>query len=447
MRNLILLLLLLSVSLFTPRAYAQEWTANAAFDQLFLDESLTGISTLFTHNDRVLVSAAKSDFTNRLYYSDDEGASWTEAATDNNASLYSTFASVNASTVYAFGTDLFGTRYLRKSEDAGASWTVQTSDYTNFPLIFIPTQLAASGETLILTSTARDVGLLKSADAGATWTSFITFSDGDDNKSIDDVVASGEYFFLASLTQGLYRSHKDDAGWELLRSFKTTDGIDDDIYDILVDDASGRIYIATTSSIEYSDDNGDTWTAVSRADMGIGDTGLFDQLALVDGNLLIAIADASNPRVVLVENLTAATIINEGLDYQNSSRFLSLHSTTSAAFGIRISDTSSLWQYGSGMQTSVEAGSGLEQPAVLHQNYPNPFSNKTEISFNLQTAGDVDLRVYNLLGQEIALLKNGHFPAGNHVAAFDASSLAAGVYLYILETKQGRQTRRLSIVR
>ncbi len=438
---------LLFLCLSTTPAIAQEWAANAAFDQLFQDESLTGISTLFTQGDRVLVSAAKSDFTNRLYYSDDNGSTWTEVTTDNTAGLYSVFASVDANTVYAFGPDLFGARFLRKSEDAGASWTVQTSDYSNFPLIFIPTQFAASGETLILTSTARDVGLLKSSDAGATWTSFITFSDGDDNKGIDDVVAHGEYFFLASLTQGLYRSHKDDTDWTLLRSFKTAEGIDDDIHDILVDDAGGRIYIATTSGIEYSEDNGDTWTAVSRADMGIADTGLIEHLSHVGGNLMAAIADASDPRIVLVENLNTSTVINTGLDLQNSSRFLSLHSTSSSAFGIRISQTSTRWQYGSGMQISVEDGNGLEQSAILHQNYPNPFADKTEISFNLPVASDVDLRIYNLLGQEVALLKNGHLPAGNHVSAFDASTLVAGVYLYVLDSNQGRQTRRLSIVR
>lgn len=440
-------LLLIACFFITSPVAAQEWTANAAFDQLLIDESLTAISTIFTHNERVFVSAPKSDFTNRLYYSDDTGASWTEVTTDNNDALYSVFASVDDNVIYSFGTDLFGSRYLRKSEDAGTTWTVQTSDYSNFPFNFIPTQLAATGETLIVSSTASDVGLFKSTDAGATWTSFIDFADDDDNKGIDVIAAQGDYFFLASLTQGLYQAHKDSSSWELLKSFKTSEGIDDDIHDLLVDEATGRIYIATTGSIEYSDDNGDNWTSVARADMGVSESGLFDHLALLDAGLIASMADASNPRVLLIENLNMATEIDEGLDYNNSSRFMSLKSTSSAAFGIRISQTSTLWQYGASMETSNEEGLDRLQKATLTQNYPNPFTGITQIGFTLPHAGPVRLRVLNLLGQEMLILQEGHLPAGTYSASLDDNALAAGVYLYTLETRSGTQTRSLTIVR
>jgi hypothetical protein len=70
---------------------------------------------------------------------------------------------------------------------------------------------------------------------------------------------------------------------------------------------------------------------------------------------------------------------------------------------------------------------------ALHQNYPNPFNPVTTIAFDLLEAGKVDLRVYNLVGQEVRTVVNGSMPKGRHVVSFDAGDLASGIYLYRIE--------------
>ncbi|MCA2005057.1 MAG: T9SS type A sorting domain-containing protein [Ignavibacterium sp.] len=70
---------------------------------------------------------------------------------------------------------------------------------------------------------------------------------------------------------------------------------------------------------------------------------------------------------------------------------------------------------------------------VLYQNYPNPFNPTTRISFSLPEDSDVQLDVYNLLGQKVASVVNGRLTAGKHSVDFDASSLAAGVYVYSMK--------------
>jgi hypothetical protein len=84
--------------------------------------------------------------------------------------------------------------------------------------------------------------------------------------------------------------------------------------------------------------------------------------------------------------------------------------------------------------TNVEnQTSALPEMFNLDQNYPNPFNPGTVIPFSLQKGSQVKLRVYNILGKEMATLVNGYRPAGHYVEKFDAAALSSGVYFYRLE--------------
>lgn len=85
--------------------------------------------------------------------------------------------------------------------------------------------------------------------------------------------------------------------------------------------------------------------------------------------------------------------------------------------------------------TSVKQADGsLPAGYSLGQNYPNPFNPTTNIEYSISTSGHVSLKVFNNLGQEVATLFEGNRQAGKHVATFDGSGLASGVYLYRLES-------------
>jgi hypothetical protein len=79
-----------------------------------------------------------------------------------------------------------------------------------------------------------------------------------------------------------------------------------------------------------------------------------------------------------------------------------------------------------------DPGSALPGRFALGQNYPNPFNPATNVEFSLPSTTTVQLKVYNLLGQEVATLVNGTLGAGTHTARFDASHLSSGIYLYRL---------------
>ena len=84
---------------------------------------------------------------------------------------------------------------------------------------------------------------------------------------------------------------------------------------------------------------------------------------------------------------------------------------------------------------------------TLSQNYPNPFNPSTTIKFSIPQDGLVLLKVYNILGAEVASLVNGNKPAGTYNVTFDASDLSSGVYLYKLITPDFAQTKKMLLVK
>lgn len=96
---------------------------------------------------------------------------------------------------------------------------------------------------------------------------------------------------------------------------------------------------------------------------------------------------------------------------------------------------------------SVEA---LEMPVSnyrLDQNFPNPFNPSTTITFAVPEAGNVTLKVYDVIGKEVATLVNGQLAADTYKVSFDAASLSSGVYLYTLSVGNFTQTKKMVLMK
>ena len=83
----------------------------------------------------------------------------------------------------------------------------------------------------------------------------------------------------------------------------------------------------------------------------------------------------------------------------------------------------------------------------LEQNYPNPFNPGTTIKYSIPADGFVKLSVYNLLGEEVANLVNGHQKAGRYEVNFNAGSLSSGMYVYRLETQNYVLSKKLMLMK
>jgi probable HAF family extracellular repeat protein len=84
---------------------------------------------------------------------------------------------------------------------------------------------------------------------------------------------------------------------------------------------------------------------------------------------------------------------------------------------------------------------------VLNQNYPNPFSQSTIISYQLPISGRVTLKVYGLFGKEIKTLVHEEKPAGTYDVNFDASGITPGIYVYKLQAGSVNETKKMILLK
>jgi len=85
----------------------------------------------------------------------------------------------------------------------------------------------------------------------------------------------------------------------------------------------------------------------------------------------------------------------------------------------------------------------LPKNFILQQNYPNPFNPATNIRYAIGNKQFVTLKVYDVLGNEVATLIDEYKPAGNYNVIFDASKFSSGVYFYQLKAGEFIQTRKM----
>ena len=156
--------------------------------------------------------------------------------------------------------------------------------------------------------------------------------------------------------------------------------------------------------------------------------------------------------VVELQWITATETNNQGFEVQRSVggefetiAFVEGHGTTtetqvytyqdrtvgvgSYSYRLKQVDFDGTFEYSDVIEANVPAPAEF----ALDQNYPNPFNPSTKIAFRLAVDSKVSLKVFDVLGQEVANLVNANLGVGAHSVDFDASSLNSGVYLYRIE--------------
>lgn len=126
---------------------------------------------------------------------------------------------------------------------------------------------------------------------------------------------------------------------------------------------------------------------------------------------------------------------------------------TSASYG-RLPDGSANWQIlvprtrgFSNVVTDIEDEFNTISEYRLNQNYPNPFNPTTTISFTIPATSNVSLKVFNILGKEVATIVNETKIAGNYSVKFDAGSLSSGIYFYQLTTDNFTATKKFTLLK
>ena len=100
-----------------------------------------------------------------------------------------------------------------------------------------------------------------------------------------------------------------------------------------------------------------------------------------------------------------------------------------------------------GLVVSNDIDSDIPNQFVLSQNYPNPFNPVTKIQFQLPESGFASLKVFDMLGREVATLMNRDITAGDHTVSFDASKLSSGIYIYRLIMGDVSLTKKMTLIK
>ncbi len=108
---------------------------------------------------------------------------------------------------------------------------------------------------------------------------------------------------------------------------------------------------------------------------------------------------------------------------------------------------SSAYRFKTKQATDVVTGEDIPVEYKLYQNYPNPFNPVTRINFVISKGGFTTLKIYDMLGRQIALIVNRILPAGKYSYTFDGSKLSSGLYVYVLKSGEKVFTEKMILVK
>ncbi len=151
---------------------------------------------------------------------------------------------------------------------------------------------------------------------------------------------------------------------------------------------------------------------------------------------------------VVVEDGTPEVLAQYRTDDDHNAEQLDDIDVSSSVFSLNL-PAESITTYVSDFIPVSNEGDLTEAPASfgLEQNYPNPFNPTTNINYKIPEASQVTLKVYDLLGREVATLVNGRVSAGQHQVSFDASNLSSGIYIYELRSGDYTEIKKMTLIK
>ncbi len=352
------------------------------------------------------------------------------------------------------GSNIFAGTYgggISISQDNGASWAAVDSGLTDSTGSNV-LSLAVSGSNIFAAIGGNSLGthggdVFLSTNNGASWTPADSGLPDrtNGNNTIFSLAANGSNIFATTGEMSgftVYRSTNNGANWTGIDSNMTNYS---GVRSIAV---SGSNVFAGTDigDILFSTNEGASWAAIDSGLAG----GVYAIQPLNSSNVFVGTASGGDGgRVYLLTNHGGFwDTVNTGL---RTSYVLSLvvdsgylYAATYGGEGAAGDTGAGVWRRPLVEMTTAVKVHQIEKPASfsLSQNYPNPFNPSTIIQFTVPYNGRAVLRVFNLLGQEVARLYDGIAATGEfHQATFDASHLASGVYFSRLEF-DGKQTMK-----
>ena len=396
-----------------------------------------------------------------VFLSTDNGKSWAQI---NNGLTDEQVVALNGSGTKLFAGTTGGGVFL--STDNGTTWNQSNVGLTNTT----PNALAALGTALFAGTDGS--GVFISTDNGNSWTS--TADNGLTNAIVNGLAVDGSDLYAGTWQGGIFLSTNSGASWVAVDSGLT----DWQIQALAV--FGSNIVASGMGGVFISSDSGAYWTPInsgltsSIGCLAVSDTILFAGaggvfLSTNDGASWTATADSGMPESPnnFVKSLTVSGL-NLFAGLWGGGVFVSTDdgaNWTPVDSGLTTDSITALTVSGGNLFAGIKDGGIWRRPLSemitgvkqhgdaaplkfsLSQNYPNPFNPTTVIDYQLPVNSVVTLKIYDILGREVATLINGRQSAGYYNAKFNGANLPSGVYLYRLQAGSFVQTKKLMLMK
>ncbi len=438
-------------------------------------------------NMTALLEAGKSVFAGTgsgLYVSTDTGSTWTEAGLDVRQSFSS---GINISSI-AFEQDS-GQAYIfagsgagvYRSTDNGDSWWAVNKGFVSNPS-HNPSISAVGADGGYLFA-AFSGNIFRSTDKGMNWVLADSGAIPGFSQGINALAVVDSSIFAAAASVGIYRSTNEGATWDQLWS------TNENLSALAVNGSD--IFAGTQNNppqdnhVFRSTNGGATWMTFDIGAAGVSSFAVLDteMFAAMGGTVYVSsndgagwtMANAGLPANVTVTALAASggdlfagtyasgvfVSRDHGTSWHDASAGLPTSGFQSGSY-LRINtiavDSADVFAGTNGMGilrrpldefvTNVANGpSPLPRSIFLSQNYPNPFNPTTQIVYRISNSGFVSLKVYDVLGREVATLVNEVEGPGSYEVRFDGSHLPSGVYFYELRTGAFTSVRKFVLMK
>jgi photosystem II stability/assembly factor-like uncharacterized protein len=411
-------------------------------------------------NPGTFLVAIDSSPNDKIYKTTDDGQTWMLKLNEGQMSIFGIPMEQDPShpdTIYTMVDDKF-----KRSTNFGDTWITIAS---NFGPVLAPCDIAVFPDTSIILIGDNGTGIFRSLDYGLTWAQVFSTSGEIPTFAVDYMNPGTVWATKWSGGGGFLKSTDYGANWTTVSEFN---GIG--MWGVHVQpDNSNLVMNACYScgSSWRSVNGGATWTQISLpstnyqifivdsitqfAAQGNGFYKLNSDL-FIPVELTSFTAETSENEISL--NWTTATELNnQGFEIERSSdnqtfekigfvpgfgtttelksytyKIIEFYSGTQY-FRLKQIDFDGTYEY----SDAIEVEALIPGQFTLFQNYPNPFNPSTSIKFSIPVDSNVKLKLFNLLGQEVAELLNSEISAGIHQVDFNASGLSSGTYFYVLE--------------
>jgi subtilisin family serine protease len=381
----------------------------------------------------------------------DGGRTWTRVSAPTSNNLYCINALNENVAIVGDGPDA-GPARLYRTTNGGQSWQVvnESGSFWNVIHFFDAQNGIAQSDPVSPTS---GFILVRTADGGATWTPIAQ----------QVAAGNGEFGLVGSM------QFVGNAGWfgtNQGRVFRSTDAgntwssttaAGNNDWLLVVSFASPNTGVVggytlqnqqiANSVLRRTTDGGQTWgaTATPSALAFFGGTGVSEL-----GHLWLSAFSAQGPNIFTSRDAGATWLRHNSTPLTEAVVSFSFLVVADSVFGLAITGEGQVLRYAQPARAASivrEMEGARPQTYLLEQNYPNPFNPTTTIVYQLPVASDVSLKVYDVLGREVATLLRGRQNAGRYQVQFNAERLSSGLYFYQLQAGSFTQTRKMMLIK